>query len=73
MSIEEDNSVESFQDCGFNLLQAQHLSRLSISMFTLIAKKREPCTKDMLDSYNKSIDKLSEDIDYYWKKHQSED
>ena len=39
MSIEEDNSVESFQDCGFNLLQAQHLSRLSISMFTLIAKK----------------------------------
>jgi hypothetical protein len=73
MSIEEDNSVESFQDCGFTLLQAQHLSRLSISMFTLIAKKREPCTKDMLDSYNKSIEKLKNDIDYYWEKYQSED
>ena len=32
MSIEEDNSVESFQDCGFTLLQAQHLSRLSINV-----------------------------------------
>ena len=73
MSIEEDNSVESFQDSGFTLLQAQHLSRLSISMFTLIAKKREPCTKDMLDSYNKSIEKLKNDIDYFWEKYQSED
>lgn len=72
MSIEEENSIESFEKCGFGYYQAEHLSRLSIAMFSLVAKKKEPCTKDMFEFYQERIESLSDEIDYYWKKYEKD-
>ena len=72
MSIESENSIESFEECGFDYYQAEHLSRLSISMYSLIAKKKEPCTKDMFEFYQERIESLRNEIDYYWEKYKKD-
>lgn len=72
MPVDRDNSPESFIECGFTQWQAEHLSRLSIAMDSMINKKQAPCTRDMFLHYQQRANELSDEIDYYWQKYLNE-
>jgi|GEM_PF-4470938 len=72
MPVDRDNSPESFEMCGFTGIQAEHLSRLSIAMDSMINKKQAPCTRDMFLHYKQRAEELSDEIKYYWQKYQNE-
>jgi uncharacterized protein YdcH (DUF465 family) len=72
MASEEDNSIESFEMCGFRTDQAEHLSRLSNAMDAMIKRKQSPCSESMFEHYKQQASELKDEIDYYWAKYQEE-
>lgn len=72
MALDRDNSVESFEICGFRTDQAEHLSRLSNTMDAIINRRQAGCSDDMSQEYKRQISELKDEIDYYWAKYQEE-
>jgi uncharacterized protein YifE (UPF0438 family) len=73
MIDDERDSPESFEKWGgFTRQQAEHLSRLSISMNSMIRNKQSSTTKDMFEFYEKKADALHDEIEFYWKKYEEE-
>ena len=71
MALDRDNSIESFEICGFTTQQAEHLSRLSNELDEMVNKKQAPSSHERFLFYQKRIEELSAEINYYWDKYQN--
>lgn len=72
MPVDRDNSVESFEECGFTCEQAEHLSMLSKTRDAMINKKEASCTENMLEFYKQKASELNDEIEHYWQKYKHE-